>query len=163
MIETKLFWKKFKDITPMHGASILAKTDDEVVLGYYEYNDYCHTVKTALRDLIVSPECWWAYITSPRTKEFHVWLDTIKFPALVTLQTVYDTTKAKLNCREDIIHTTQTAFLKTSILDEYKLFVHRYGQQIEITLGSCQGTDREIKAGDNLEKLVLAGEFDFHE
>lgn len=163
-METKLKWHYFKDEIPnrfkdclvligkdhlayREGSIKLAKffreQTDEEILNYYQ-NDM------------------WAYIEVPKIKEFHVWLDRLGIPDIET--SVYITnigTKYALEVEESIIHTTQTSFLRTSILDDYRLFVHKGGKQIEITLGECQGTDRIIKVGDNLEKLVLGGEFSF--
>lgn len=42
----------------------------------------------------------------------------------------------------------------------YRIFLHETpASQIEITLGQCEGTTREIKMGHDLPKLILAGEF----
>lgn len=164
MIETKLKWHYFKDELPSRhkycliqlgkghsvcdvGTVRLAKfldthTDEEILDSYK--NDI------------------WAYVETPRAKEFHVWLDTLKIPSIEEeVYISYEGTKLALEYKENVINTTQASFLKTSILDDYRLFVHKDGKQIEITLGDCQGTDRYIKAGHNLEKLVLGGEFSF--
>lgn len=62
----------------------------------------------------------------------------------------------------DILHTTQTHFLKFSYGE--KLFVHTAdGKVHEITLGKCEGTGREIIRFHNIEKMLLQGEFDWFE
>lgn len=56
-----------------------------------------------------------------------------------------------------IVHTTQTPFL--SWIYAERLFVHAYGRSHEITLGDCEGTNREIREGHNLQKMLISGEF----
>ena len=97
--------------------------------------------------------------TTPKIKEFHVWLDQV--PVNDEYCSTFEGTKLAIEQCTQIINTTQTAFLKTSILDDYRLFVHKNNKYIEITLGECQGTERFIRPEHNLERLVLGGEFDF--
>lgn len=160
-IKTEFEWHYFKDEMPEQGKEIIYFHNNECrVVTVHDY-DKCAFI---LNSGVYVQNDMWAYIEVPKIKEFHVWLDILGISNIE--EDVYYTyigTKYVLEGKESIIHTTQTSFLRTYILDDYRLFVHKGGKKIEITLGDCQGTDRIIKAGHNLEKLVLAGEFSFND
>ena len=63
---------------------------------------------------------------------------------------------------EHEVHTSQPHFLSFKYLPA-RLFVHvrnnRDEEIHEITLGSCDGTDKELREAHNLEKLLLGGAF----
>lgn len=99
----------------------------------------------------------WAYFNPPKEKEFHLYLNK---PIATGYYSYFNTLEA-INDERDIIKTTQLSLLSTTLLEKYRVFLHKDDKQIEITLGDCQGTDRNIKVTDNLEKLVMAGEFSF--
>ena len=61
---------------------------------------------------------------------------------------------------DDVLHTTQTHFLRFHY--GKRLFVHTPDRKVhEITLGKCEGTNREIRKSHNIEKMLIAGEFDW--
>jgi hypothetical protein len=64
-----------------------------------------------------------------------------------------------------IIHTTQPHFLSFKYLPA-RLFVHFYNKDDqeeihEITLDRCEGTEKELREAHNLERMLLAGSFDW--
>lgn len=95
-------------------------------------------------------------------REIHIWLDKIDFADWydddVYLCNTYAETEVMLKCEQDIIHTTQTHFCQFKY---GKIFVHTGGSVHEITRGDCEGTNRDIKEADNIEKMLLSGEFDW--
>lgn len=60
----------------------------------------------------------------------------------------------------DILHTTLTHFLSFGY--GKRLFVHTPDRKVhEITLGKCEGTNREIRESHNIEKMLIEGDFDW--
>ena len=63
------------------------------------------------------------------------------------------------------VHTTQLHFLSFKYLPA-RLFVHFYNKDNkeeihEITLGRCEGTEKELREAHNLKRMLLAGSFDW--
>lgn len=162
MLETTLKWYNAEEKLPNKGDSVIFRNlGGTYMVGIVDstipYYKYLFSVEVDNTLYYVDKNALWAYFTPPKEKEFHVYLDT---HIMVGYQTYFETLKA-LNDEYPIIKTTQLSLLSTTLLEKYRVFLHRGDKQIEITLGDCQGTDRNIKATDNLEKLVMAGEFNF--
>lgn len=94
-------------------------------------------------------------------KEIHVYLYKVDKPQLTVS---YFGTLGALSRGENIF-TTQIRFISAEVFDlRYRLFVHFSDDDwTEIKLGENERTTRIIRSGMDLEKLVLAGEFDKNE
>ena len=106
-------------------------------------------------------------------KEIHLHLET-RFSDIERGYYIYDDyigTKEMIQTALDdqdfdyIIHTVQPHFLSFDYLPA-RLFVHFYNENhqeevYEITLGSCEGTEKELRKAHNLERMLLAGSFDW--
>ena len=71
----------------------------------------------------------------------------------------YHDTKERIMNGQKVIYTTIPQFLCFQYAK--RLFVHVNNEIHEITLGSCDGTDKEIRSAHNLEKILFAGGFDW--
>jgi len=71
----------------------------------------------------------------------------------------YRETLNKINNGYEVVNTTQPAFLQFKYAK--RLFVRVKGEEHEITLGKCEGTDKEIRKVHNIEKMLLNGAFDY--
>ena len=93
-------------------------------------------------------------------KELHIHLDYY-YPC-TTITTFMATVDMISKDVLDVIHTTQTHFCSWKYVNMgYRLFVHKGGHMIELKVGKNPSTDRLLKGTENLERLLLGGEFDF--
>ena len=74
--------------------------------------------------------------------------------------TTYRDTLYAINRNISVVHTTQPAFLQFKYAK--RLFVVVNTETHEITLGKCEGTDKEIHKAHNIEKMLLNGAFDWY-
>lgn len=88
-------------------------------------------------------------------KEMHVWLTSpLKG---VNCFTDWATTQKAVDDDIDIIHTTQTHFVSWKY--GRRIFIHIGDDIHEIKMGDCEGTERELREGHNIEKMLFVGEF----
>ena len=157
-------WHEFIDETPTPYSNIIVqKNIGEYVVGTYIGSENGCVAYVVLmshsRDEIKFPEtAYWSYFDEPKNKEFHIFIDGYNVQdTVVTFAGTLELLRTE--CKN--IKTTQLVILKPSLLDDYRVFLHRHGKQIEITLGKCQGIDEEITPTTDLVKLVMDGKFRF--
>ena len=99
------------------------------------------------------------YLADRDAKELHIWLSS-DYP--VYTLTTYNETLLETNKGTSIIHTTQIHFCNTHMFEkEYTIYVHDGGKKMaKLNLGTVECTPRYIRAGHDLERLLLAGEFE---
>ena len=99
-------------------------------------------------------------------KELHIYFD-YPYPCYETWTDFFSTDRvlkiAEETCDNNAkIYTTQTHFCSWKYVNMgYRLFIHKGGRMIELKVGKNPSTDRLLKGTENLERLLLGGEFDF--
>ena len=90
-------------------------------------------------------------------KSFHLYLANDSTEIIHS----YAKTKKAIDEGFPIIMTTQILLCKTSLIEKgYRIFIYpKIGERFEITLGTCECTNREIRIGHNIANLIVSGEF----
>lgn len=91
-----------------------------------------------------------------RKPEYHLYLYSEPIKYILDMQLTVDQVDYAISIGHDI-KTIQVCTLSTSLFaKDYRIFVHdKPGSKFEITLGKCERTNREIRMGHDLEKLLL--------
>lgn len=98
-------------------------------------------------------------IDSTNGKELHIVLNDVEYLNGYFVYSGYFHTLEAIKSNEDVIYTSELLFC--SFEWNRRIFVHYNGEIHEITLGKCEGTNRELKQSHVLYKLLLNGEFDW--
>lgn len=96
-----------------------------------------------------------------RVKEIHLLLGAAEISPIGKYLTTYLETLNALKVK-DIVCTTQPHFLSFKYAESLFVSLDGYTEH-EITLGACEGTTRMIKEENNIENLLLSGEFSWYQ
>lgn len=93
-------------------------------------------------------------------KELHLWMKINPSLKHNILEITIPGTETALQER-DIVYTTIPYYLNFDYAE--RLFVHVDDEVHEIKIGKTEGTDKEIRKAHNLEKMLMAGAFDWYQ
>ena len=122
--------------------------------------------KITVRDLVEEVE-----INDKR--EFHLYFDYRDVPvsgmprfdshSCLSVASTLESINGANGVKPHEIRTTMVNLCTLSLLDKgFRIFIHPqsgFGDVFEITLGSCDRTDREIRPAHNLPNMLMSGEF----
>ena len=100
-------------------------------------------------------------------KELHIYMDGNSFEKygivtdiIPTHETYVEADKAARG-ESPVVRTTQVACCSFDY--GRRVFIHYKGETHEITIGKCEGTDKEIRKSHNIMRMLLTGAFDWYQ
>lgn len=94
--------------------------------------------------------------------ELHIYMDADSVMAHTDPDPIildYITSKNAALSDQNIVRTIQVALCSWDY--NRRIFIHWKNECHEITLGECEGTDKEIRKAHNIMNLLLRGAFDW--
>ena len=95
-------------------------------------------------------------------KEIHFYMNLTKNDERSDILYTYIDTKTAIENNQTEIHTTSIANLGFADLldDDYRIYAHKDGKVLELSVGMRNISGRDIRKGHNMERILRSGFFD---